>query len=304
MKNITSRRSSLLAAAAFSVFSAAATASEGYVQKSETIRGSYSKSIGSSFAGGSLSVYGRSGGESARIYELNRSLIDTGSYAQARVVGRLFGYSKTLGEVRSRAYLKNGFWTSSGSSVTSFSTVARRSNGFEVRLGGYLVVDVEDRFDSALIDYEAKPSVFEKSHRFWIGPIPVKVTAKAGVGVNLAIRTDGQRSSQLTLSVPRLDLLGSTRAWSYGSASISADAFVISAGVEGMVALANTLVTGTQGFRANSGAFGRIDLELNPLSTTLKACVRYPDSLWSTKKSCTTLWSWSSPSWTRAVKFY
>ncbi len=124
---------------------------------------------------------------------------------------------------------------------------------------------------------------------FWLGPVPVNVSAKVGLGA--------KASADLTIkNAKRIGVSGLGEAWAYASASGGVGMKFASAGVSCTGKLGKNSLRSSMGAGFDSGFSGRVTYAMTAISTKLQIYAKLLGKTW--KK---TLASWSSSSFTRTL---
>lgn len=201
----------------------------------QSVSSSYTRSFGNSNLGGSLAVSSYAGvSRSGTTYSAS-------AYVRGSATGKLLGLSKEFG------------YANAGMSAKKTATAVSGSASVTVRVAGRTLYNSSWSRSYATSKtwstptYNVKVFPVDPSAKFTIGPVPITVKGNAGASANLsataAIATSLSNMASLT---------GTARAWSNGTASVTAGIKVLSLGVELSAKYANQSLN----LRSNIGSTG------------------------------------------------
>jgi len=262
------------------------------------ISGSYTKSFGYNSVGGDVRLSGHVDGKAAAIYGLGYPIVDVDAYGRGQMRGRLLGMTKTLAEVNASADLRNGTYVLDGTRVMSFQESLQRGSSLRLKLANVTLKNYQDDFGQIASGNLSRP-VFSSSQVFTLGVFPVRVTTRATVGSGLSMNIEARAQNHS----PSLKIQGDADVYANGSASAALELLVASFGVKGSVRLVDSKISFSEGYAPSSGVSGTLRVACKPISTAIKAFVKYWAPTWSNpfrrKTRTRTIWSWSPASWSK-----
>ncbi len=233
----------------------------------QSLYGSYDRSIGNSYLGGSVHAYAGIVRQKSGTYELGNAS------AELQGIGKLLTYTHEVAEVVGNAsnVMNNGVQT--------------RSGYFRIDVLGYTVVNSSFSNSSTFASTTSTYNLFPGgvSYSVPVGPVSVTVSGNAGCGFT--------RSANWLLPAASarvgLNATGSAYAFANAQVGIGIPGFGLGVGINGHI-LEQTL-TGNVTADAVWGLSGHVSYTLQPISLTLYAWAQ-AFYTWSTP-----LCSWSAP---------
>ncbi|NOT31833.1 MAG: hypothetical protein HOP15_15415 [Planctomycetes bacterium] len=250
----------------------------------QSVGTSYSRSFGSSLAGGSfhadagLSLASESYEQDQILHHAYDLDGDANLYAGVSL------FSRTLEAFRfqARASLSDDTGSLNGTSGALSGLV---------RVGGYTVYSALAEEELAASRSFGPYNIFpgDLSATWWLGPVPVTIRANAGSGAALSVQLNANPIEH------QVRVTGTPRAWQYGWASVGLNWGVFSTGLQANLTLANSTLSLPLIADLEDGFSGALALSMNPIAIYLRLFATV--NLWFWQQSWyLTLYSWSARS--------